>query len=129
EFLYYLSTTMLIGWETAQPNPSYEQIKSLAKNLNRNFMEPYAKKYHEIKCKVCLHLTLLEVSAALGKEKVRATRTRIEKKFQLFDSSVRMTLSKLNPDFYIQFENGKPVIEKNKNPNKSFLTRIFSRKN
>ena len=129
EFLYYLSTTMLIGWETAQPNPSYEQIKSLAKNLNRNFMEPYAKKYHEIKCKVCLHLTLLESTVGWKKEDVCATRIRIEDMFQSFDSSVRMTLSKLNPDFYIQFENGKPVIEKNKNPNKSFLTRIFSRKN
>lgn len=111
EYLYYLSTTMLIGMESAQPNPDYGQIQSWAKTINSNFMEPYAEKYHKIKCMACLHLALLEVSADIGKDDVRATRIQIEKEFQSFDFSVREKLSKINPDFYIRFENGKPVVD------------------
>ncbi len=111
EYLYYLSTMMLIGWESSKPTPDYGQIESLAGKINSNFMEPYAEKYHKIKCMVCLRLALLEVSADWRKENVRATRIRIEEEFQSFDSSVRKILSKLNPDFYIRYENGKPVID------------------
>ena len=111
EYLYYLSTMMLIGWESSKPDPDKGMIESWAKTINSNFMEPYAEKYHKIKCMVCLHLALLEASAEWRKEDVRATRIRIEEMFQSFDSSVRMTLSKLNPDFYIRFENGKPVVD------------------
>jgi len=111
EYLYYLSTMLLIGWESSKPDPDKGAIESWVGTINSNFMKPYAEKYHKIKCMVCLHLALLEVSAALGKEKVRATRIRIEKEFQSFDFSVREKLSKINPDFYIQFENGKPVID------------------
>jgi hypothetical protein len=111
EYLYYLSTMLLIGWESSKPDPDKGVIESWAKTINSNFMEPYAEKYHKIKCMVCLHLALLEVAADWRKEDVRATRIRIEEMFQSFDSSVRMTVSKLNPDFYIRFENGKPVVD------------------
>ena len=111
EYLYYLSTMMLIGWESSKPDPDYGQIKSWSETINSDFMEPYAEKYHKIKCMVCLHLSLLEVIADWRKENVRATRIRIEEMFQSFDSSVRIKLSKINPDFYIQFENGKPIVD------------------
>ena len=109
EYLFYCSNMVLLEREFAKPESERDKgrIEAWSKYVNKDFMAPYAKKYHDVKWTVLLNLELLKEGALWWNDDIEKLYRMTFDQFDSFDTGVLKTLDQLNPVYSIEYKDGK----------------------
>lgn len=109
EYLFYCSNMVLLEREFAKPESERDKgrIEAWSKYVNKDFMAPYAEKYHKIKWTVLLNLELLKKGASWWNDDIEQIYQKTFEMFDSFETQVVKTLDQLNPIYSIEYKNGK----------------------